>query len=256
MKRVTSQITPFLAVVIMGLILGLTGELLTESVTQPAQAQPSRQYGLTTTPPSTANRSSTSAGKGEKSCPNRAPDMLTALVPTQKINNVDYAGSKTQAARPVLWIYMPYAESDGLSFPVTLTIEDVNGKLIGRNDSLTLPEQRGVMRVRMPKKMPDLEKGQLYKWTLTVGCNPVNQISGWIERTQEIPLGLGSPLEQAKALEAAGLWYDALTLLANSRRNPSLGKRSEAAWQALLSDADPTVNLHHLAQKPIVSWNN
>jgi hypothetical protein len=79
----------------------------------------------------------------------------------------------------------------------------------------------------------------LYKWSLTVKCNPVNRVSGWMERVDDPVLPSVVGLAKAAAYIKAEIWYDALTVLGDLRRNgtPADQKAAIAAWKKLLTDA-------------------
>ncbi len=256
MQRLNNEIAKSVMATAMGFMLGLSLESWTESWTLPrvetaAIAQTPRlrfkRPRLTTTPPSTANRRGKAAGRGEGECP-QSPVPLTALLPSDAISQQEYAWGKTQSPKPTLWIYMPYAKSSGLSFSTSLEVKDSQGKSVAK--TLSLPDQPGIMRVRLPQALPSLEVGQFYQWTLTVGCSPVNTISGWIERTPAISPPPDAPLERAEVYADSGLWYDTLTTLGNLQRQGSAA--GQAAWQELLSNE----GLQDVAQQPITAWDN
>ncbi|HEY9615796.1 MAG TPA: DUF928 domain-containing protein, partial [Microcoleaceae cyanobacterium] len=94
-----------------------------------------------------------------------------------------------------------------------------------------------------------------YRWFLTVDCQPLSDatpvsVEGVIQR---VPLSAdlsrsltnASALEKASLYAKAGVWYDALTMLAALRQqNP----QAAIDWQTLLKD----VGLSDLADQPIV----
>ena len=105
--------------------------------------------------------------------------------------------------------------------------------------TFTLTKTPGIVQVQVPYL---LAKDTFYRWSFAVVCdadrpsrNPV--VSGWVRRV-EPDSGVVQKLKKVKQPERvatiyakAGLWYDALTLLAKHRdANP----QTAAAWQELL----------------------
>jgi Domain of Unknown Function (DUF928) len=94
-----------------------------------------------------------------------------------------------------------------------------------------------------------------YHWylSLSLHCNsqdiPVT-VNGWIEKIQGIPLPRRQQSEREKAIFYAqkGIWYDALNILGELRRQNSENPSVAADWEKLLSD----VGLKNQAEKSIV----
>ena len=86
------------------------------------------------------------------------------------------------------------------------------------------PRKAGIVRIDMPKNLPELVPGKEYRWSVTLVDNANRQANNtfaqsWIKRVPETP-GLQQQLATAKSdrdrasiYAKAGLWYDALNAL-------------------------------------------
>ncbi len=132
---------------------------------------------------------------------------------------------------------MPYTTANG--FELELEVQQEGRTDVPWKQSILSPKTPGVIRLSVPGTMPKLVVGQLYKWSLTVKCNPINRVSGWIERVDDPVSSSVVGLAKAAAYAKAEIWYDALTVLGDLRRNGSPAEQKAAfeAWKKLLTDA-------------------
>ncbi|MGI0488848.1 DUF928 domain-containing protein [Pantanalinema rosaneae CENA516] len=190
-------------------------------------------------------------------CP-KLPIALTALVPAIGEPTADAAekpgqvwGNTTQA-QPTFWFYTPYPQAADYSVRFELRRDGASNSMY--RTSLTLPNQPGIVRLQLPDTV-SLEVNQRYRWFLTVDCQPLSDatpvsVEGVIQRVAVNPdlsrsLTNTSALEQAALYAKAGVWYDALTILAELRQQDP---QAATNWRTLLKE----VGLGDLADKPIV----
>lgn len=208
-------------------------------------------------PPS--GRQTGSASRGECSV---VSQPLTALVPTTQetlrqtnqgddpeLSRWESVLGLTTSQTPSLWFYNPYSAK----LPIQFVLQDERGNYIYKSYFATSQTQPGIVKLSFPKAV-SLKVGQRYQWYFSVSCDSKNTafVKGWIQ-----PVALSSTLanrlkkvnpQQRVALYAAnGIWYDALTLLAELRTaNPKDAKLLND-WVSLLN----SVGLEAIAQKPI-----
>lgn len=209
-------------------------------------------------PPEGRRRGGATRGTvNQGACP-KLPIGLTALVPAIGEPTTDSPpkpaqvwGNTTQA-QPTFWFYNPYSQAADYSVRFELR-RDSSSESIYKT-SLVLPNQPGIVSLQLPNTV-SLEINQRYRWFLTVDCQPLSDatpvsVEGVTQRvavSSDLSRSLtnASALEQAALYAKAGVWYDALTILAKLRQqNP----QATTDWQRLLKD----VELSDLADKPIV----
>ncbi|WP_460199885.1 DUF928 domain-containing protein, partial [Scytonema sp. NUACC21] len=105
-----------------------------------------------------------------------------------------------------------------------------------------------------------LEIGQNYRWIFSFICNPRNRsaddvVTGWVKRILIDP-DLKSQLESVTTQRerillyaANGLWYDAISALAQLRCSQPQEEAIQDDWYNLLQ----SVHLGDIASEPIVS---
>ena len=112
-------------------------------------------------------------------------------------------------------------------------------------------EKAGIIRMEMPKNLPELVPGKEYRWTVSLVSNANRRSNdtfaqSWIKRVAETP-ALKQQLAKAKSARdrasiyaQAGLWYDAVNVLLNAQStNPTNGSIREA-FLSLLDGAGLT----------------
>ncbi len=175
--------------------------------------------------------------------------VLTALAP-------EYSGSQlvlgsTTQMRPTFWFYVPY-KSD--STYAKLVLEDENNQTIYKTPLTGTP---GVVSVSLPSTSSALKIGKRYHWYFNIYCNQDNEFITSVEGDVQL-LGLNpivqselnkaTPQQQVALYADNGIWYEALTTLANLRRTYPQDAKLADDWASLLE----SVGLQNIAAEPIV----
>jgi Domain of Unknown Function (DUF928) len=177
---------------------------------------------------------------------------MTALVPPTNIG-------LTISERPTFWFYIPYQPTS--ANPVEfLLINDKNSTVY--KTTLQLTSTPGIISISLPQNAPLLENRKKYNWVLSFMCDPANRlkdtfVKGYIERVS-VNSNLKNHLEKASTprerillFAENGLWYDALTLLAEERRKKPNDVQIAKDWEDLLQSSE--VQLKDIVSEPIVS---
>ncbi|KAM3113945.1 DUF928 domain-containing protein [Phormidesmis sp. 146-33] len=167
---------------------------------------------------------------------------LTALVPG------DHYGL-TWLARPTFWVYVPQTSAR----QIVLSIKQGNQHHSQRFVSIT--GQPGVIGIQAAEDAPTLEVGKTYQWAIVLVCgdrpspnDPV--VSAWVRREQPTKqLSLQTTLQQAAQYGKQGIWYDALTTLAEAKRSQPNNADLDKTWASFLTQ--PTVGLEAIATEPL-----
>ena len=212
-------------------------------------------------PPKTANRGAPSGrrkgGATQGICP-PVTKPLTALVP---INKADSAAAEipigvTAIAHPTFWFYVPYAAKSRRLAEFVLIDENEEDVF---STPFTLTAAPGIIGVPVPEKIPPLQVGKQYRWVFSVICDPSNRsgdvtVNGWIQRVA-LSVSVQNQLQQTTlpsqrfAIYAQnGVWYDALTTLANLRVT-NASDRVIQNWLSILDSA----GLNELRAEPITT---
>jgi hypothetical protein len=163
---------------------------------------------------------------------------LTALVPT----NDNFVWGLTVSERPTFFFYVPYyltADS-----PIEFVLQDEQKNTLYQtylNVSQTRP---GIVKVTMPDTIAPLEINKMYRWYFLIYCNlddPVF-VEGWVQRIVANPdlkvrLENSTLQQQSRLLANNGIWYDALSTLANLRSSKPKDRSLSRDWQSLLESA-------------------
>ncbi|QDL06566.1 hypothetical protein DP113_00375 [Brasilonema octagenarum UFV-E1] len=205
-------------------------------------------------------------GASRGQCPVAKPG-LTALVPLiEQPTSVMNVWGQTTAERPTFWFYTPYAK--GSAYPADFVLLDAESNLVYRQD-ITLPTEPGVMSVSLPTSVSPLTTDKQYRWFLNVYCDsplggsltehrqkqqsPI-YVEGVIQRVnlkaaivQQI--NQAQPRQQVAIYASNGIWYEALTTVAQLRQKNPQDVTLEQEWQDLLS----SIGLSDFASKPLIS---
>jgi hypothetical protein len=145
---------------------------------------------------------------------------LWALVP-------DHVALTTSGAPSLFW-YISDDARGYVVFELTLIDETSVAPLVDAR--VPAPARGGLQRVNLADHGVSLNPGQEYQWSLALVVDPAQRsrdvvATGWIERIAEpadlaAKLAASEPAGRAAVYAGAGLWYDALTALADeeSRR--------------------------------------
>lgn len=199
-------------------------------------------------------------------CP--AVDLpLTALVPAveQKLGQeqgkaltMTNVWGLTVAEYPTFWFYVPYSQASAGSGEFVLQDEEDNDVY---RTPVTLPGTPGTVSLPLPSTSAPLEIGKRYHWYFKIYCNPqrisnpVNPIfvEGWVQRVTPNPsltsqLMVATPKQQIALYATNGIWYEALTSLAELR----LVEPNDATLKADWADLLRSISLGNVASQPIV----
>lgn len=240
---------------VVAIALLLTSSAIVE-VTQPLSAN------ARFSPPKPPNRGTPGIAKGggSRSCMGLAKvfgvpmlDNLNALAPEYSNKNVINVWGYTTLEHPKFWFYMPYDPEKIAS--IELTLQNDQEETL-QKISVPIPAKTGIIGVKLPSDKAGLAVGKLYNWYFKIygKCaeRPAN-VEGWIQRTTVDPalaeaLKPAAPQEKAKLLAEKGIWYDALTILAEQRLAQPNNAPVLADWKDLLKDID----MELLADQPLV----
>lgn len=203
-------------------------------------------------------------GAGSRGNCSAVEPKLTALVPAVEQTLVKgqekttHVWGLTVAEYPAFWFYVPYSR---------MSVRSVEFVLQDRADNevyqtpVTPPETPGVISLRLPSTAAPLEIGKLYHWYFKIYCNsaktsdPVDPVfvEGWVQRavlspTFESQLAAAIPQQRSTLYAANGIWYDALTSLAEFRLVDPENAALTADWADLLQ----SVGLNNVVSAPIV----
>jgi len=205
------------------------------------------------------------ASRARGGCP-RVTTPLTALMPVTKGTSSGQSASTTPttsesvygltvAERPTFWFYVPYPLTS--SRPVEFVLQDEDGNDIYQTqftESGTVP---GVVGLQLPPTVDPLEVGKRYRWYFLIYCNPEEPtfVEGWVERVALNPTlktqldQATTPQQKADLYAQAGIWYEAVTTLAELRRQKPNDQALNAQWLELLQSVD----LEAIATEPVTS---
>lgn len=245
-----------LATVSMAVVLGIS---LSPSINARAQAQ-SRPNGVNQNlsnpyqvadvfdPPDRGAPPRTAEG-GTRGCEiaKEGQKDLTALTPFPYL-------ALTVEEYPTLFWYVPKSEAVELEF----TLLDENEQEIYKTTFAT-PTQAGIVSLSLPEgELAPLKAGKMYHWYLAMVCDAQDRtgdrwVAGSIER-YEPSQSLSEELAEASQMAVPsiyareGIWQDALSTLAELRRDNPNDLTLLSRWEELLN----SVQLGQFAEEPLV----
>ena len=156
-----------------------------------------------------------------------------------------YVGGVTTAERPTFWFDVPCSLTDDMT--AEFILQDDQGEVVyrvGSNDFADLAHTPGVIGLSLPSAIAPLKTDKIYQWSFSLDCHSESPLSvqGGVERVPLDPtfadeLASATPLEQAALYRENEVWYDAITELAQLRRELDDAAVS-AAWADLLRSLD------------------
>jgi hypothetical protein len=176
--------------------------------------------------------------------------VLTALAPEYPSSQLVF-GLTTQT-RPTFWFYVPL-KSD--SVYAKLVLEDGNNQTIHK---IPLTETPGIVSVSLPSTSSELKIHKRYRWYFNIYCKQDNQFLTSVEGDVQLlalapnvqkELDKATPQQRVNIYAANGIWYEALTTLANLRRISPQDTKLASKWASLLE----SVGLQNLATEPIIN---
>ncbi|MEO0987739.1 MAG: DUF928 domain-containing protein [Cyanobacteria bacterium J06639_14] len=160
---------------------------------------------------------------------------------------------QTLAARPMILAYVPESTAQQAVF----RLKDEEQNLIYQQ-TVTLPEQGGIVAVQIPETAPALAIDQNYQWFLTLQVEaqitPASPfVDAWIKRIEPDQalaaiLATAAPLEASEVLAQNGIWYDTVATLAELQMTTPDENITEH-WIELLA----SVGLTQIIEAPVVA---
>lgn len=214
-------------------------------------------------------------GASRGRCPTSSK-YLTALVPmiaatADKSHNPVLASVPTGSVlgltvtdHPTFWFYFPYSLTSAR--PVEFILKDDKDNIIYQTELSESGTTPGVVGFKLPDTVPPLEVNKRYNWFFTIACDSNNStssdleepnkifVSGWVERVPlnsalQRQLEQATPRQQARLYANAGIWHEAVTTLAELRRQNPNDATLRQEWANLLRSVD----LAAIAPEPITS---
>jgi hypothetical protein len=225
-----------------------------------AQVSPGRMLepqilaGVTFQPPGeeTLERSQGGASRDSGYCPTdslSATQSMSPLMPNQTQQGL------TVSARPTFFVYLPSNSAQQVFF----TLKDKNEDYYYQK-TLSIPETGGIISVQLPEDAPALEVGKDYQWAFVLACQMPPRpdspsMTGWVKRVELSSVGITQidptpSLEMAQLYGSTGIWFDAVTTLAQLREQEP--ENYTAPWEEFLT----SVGLEAIATKPLISSQN
>ncbi len=179
-------------------------------------------------------------------------DQLIALVPENSV-------SITASTTPQLFFYIPETSQSNL---VEFVVRNQQDELVYET-FLETGDRSGIITIELPESISqELQKtNEDYHWYLSMICNRQKRshdivVEGWLRRVEINPaiipkLHNASPLEQASLYQQQGIWHDALSVIAQERKNPNYPDTTQAKWNELLN----SIGLEELANQPLIETN-
>lgn len=216
------------------------------------------------TPPPPPDRGAPgSRGEGASRGCTAGSQPLMALAPEQTLSATSGAAPLTQVwgltstEHPRFWFSVPYdpAKVSAIEF----VLQNNQDQTLYRTP-IPVPSTPGIISVKLPSTVSGLETNQQYHWFLKVRavCEPnqattLDYVEGWVQRTR-LDKELSDRLTQATLLQQAalyaenGIWYDALTTLAELKLAQPEDRAIAQDWTDLLK----SVGLGNLATQPLI----
>lgn len=189
-------------------------------------------------------------------CP-RASQFLTALVPVIPNTPTDSILGLTFTNRPTFWFYLPYSFSS--TRPIVFALKDDQENIIYQTELSGSGTRPGVVGFKLPDNVQSLEVNKRYKWHFTIYCDrdelsDFRSVEGWVERVAldrsfQQELAVATPQQKLGLYAREGIWHEAVTTLAELRRQKPNDATLKQEWDKLLQGVDLTA----IAPEPITS---
>jgi hypothetical protein len=194
---------------------------------------------------------------------------IIALVPVYKqtikegqteVVSVTKVWGLTTEKYPTFWFFVPYKKSTMNS--IEFVLKDESSKLSQTlyRTIVTIPEKPGIISIRLSATTPPLQINKMYHWffKMKVICNPQQPaqreyVEGWVQRVNLNPKLVdnamqATPQQRVRLYVQNGIWYDALTTLAELRLAKPQDPTIAVEWMNLLKSVD----LENLAKQPLI----
>ena len=195
------------------------------------------QLAQSNPPPPPTNPGSSSAGgrRDPSNCPQdpvTTTSLLTALSPLTK-------PGLTLAERPTFLVYVPKTSAKNAEFSLRNRMRQGVYRTM-----VALSTTPALISITLPAQVPPLEVGKPYTWSFAIICNADDRlndrfVTGMVQRialdaTRLRQIQQASPRAQIALYQKADLWYDAIALLYQLKRNQGNDPGISTAWRELL----------------------
>ncbi len=167
----------------------------------------------------------------------------------------------TTSDRPTFWIYVPYTRTEAPYGEFSL--QDKDNEIY--RTRFQLPAKPGIVGISLPSNVAPLTVGKQYRWYFDINCSASAEdvdlstpasLTGIVERVafstnfaRELKTA-SKPLTRIATYAKYGIWYDAVTELAQLRLQQPENRTFKQVWNQLLSDR--YVNLEEISSEPIL----
>jgi len=158
----------------------------------------------------------------------------------------------TLAERPSFLVNVPKSTAQKIFF----ILKDESGKIYYQT-TLPIDGRHGILQINLPASVSPLEVDKQYEWGVAIICTDKLQpdspfVSSRIRRVAPSAnlvthLSKASSIDKAKLYGTNGIWYDAVTTLARSRKQEPTNTLLQSAWSDLLNQA----GLGEIASQPL-----
>jgi hypothetical protein len=192
-----------------------------------------------------------------------AEQSVTVLAPEYRADATTFGVKPkvwglTVSERPKFWVHIspPNGNVKSVSFMLMAKDQTTNNTKLLFAKSIK-PKSGGIIGFDFPASVPGLQVEQSYMWMvkLNMACTTPNplQAKGWIQRvglSRELNTQIenAAPLQKAALYAENGVWYDALTILAEQHRVDPSQPDVTGNW----SNALNSLGLQEIANQPIV----
>lgn len=186
----------------------------------------------------------TAGGASRSQCLAENDVPLTAIVP-------DTSVALTAAKSPTFWFYLPNSLTSKHS--VEFVLKDDRDKYIYKTELAGEKVSSGIIGLQLPATIT-LNAKHDYHWYFLVHCQARNKfvyVNGSVRRieTPNLDISNSLPQEQLNFYASQGLWYDAMTNVAEQMSANPQNPTNQDNWATLLQ----SVELNELIHKPVVS---
>jgi Domain of Unknown Function (DUF928) len=221
----------------------------------PKKAKTNLKRSQPPAPPSRGFPAMREAAISRSTCPNPGA-KLVALAPIfiqKDLNNGDIeeqsVWGQTTMAYPTLWFFVPFTDR---STQLEFVLQNQNNEIVYRS-SIPTPAKDGIIGMEIPKSQKPLELNQHYRWTMKTkvscgGSSPEKKfVDGWIQRVR-LPAGIDISSNPTQVFVDRGIWFDAVTSLAQQQLNEPNSAQLKEDWRNLLG----SISLEKIAEQPLL----
>lgn len=166
--------------------------------------------------------------------------QLTALVPLYQREGEPIAGGLTTQSNPTFWFYVP--SQLGPDGSLEFVLQDTQENYIYKIKMTETTVEAGLISISLPTYI-QLQANQTYRWHFLLYCQSKAApfISGFIKRVTRPnlvqQLSTATPREKVRLYGQAGIWYDALTQLADLYRRDPKNDLLKQDWKILMQES-------------------